>query len=207
MLSRDDATCYALKAPSTQLNSTFGCPSTALKHPEIIRPVYDVVLFGFEADVLEIRLAESVNLVKETILIESAYDHHGYKKPCAWNTILRYDARFSRFNNVRSKCLRDPPMSATLGAQPVDWKYEYYQQEMAQRFVKEHLPSQSIVMFGHVDEIPSRYIYTILATSHTLGPLPTNVAITNLHGHVAYAQPSIFGAVGHSTPHCNIFVL
>ena len=197
MLSRDDATCYALRAPSTQLNSTFGCPGTALTHPEIIRTVYDVVLFGFEADVLEIRLVESVNLVKETILIESAYDHHGYKKPCAWKTILRYDARFSRFNNVRSKCLRDPPMTATLGAQPVDWKYEYYQQEMARRFVKEHLPSQSIVMFGHVDEIPSRSIYTTLATSHTLGTLPTNVAITNLHGHVAYAQPSIFGAVGH----------
>ena len=55
---------------------TFGCLSTAFEPPEITRAVYDIVLFGFEADVLEIRLVESFNLVRETILIESAYDHH-----------------------------------------------------------------------------------------------------------------------------------
>ena len=197
LLRRDDAMCYALKAPPQQLNATFGCLSTAFEPPEIRRPVYDIVLFGFEADVLEIRLVESFNLVRETILIESAYDHHGYRKPCVWKTILKYDARFSRFNNVRSECLSSPPITATFGAQAVDWKYEYYQQKKAQRFVKKHVPSQSIVVFGHVDEIPSRSVYATLATSRTLGTLPTNVAITNLHGHIAYAQPSTFGAFGY----------
>ena len=98
---------------------------------------------------------------------------------------------------MRSECSSSPPITATFGAQAVDWKYEYYQQKKAQRFVKKHVPSQSIVVFGHVDEIPSRSVYATLATSRTLGTLPTNVAITNLHGHIAYAQPSTFGAFGY----------
>ena len=195
LLSRSEAACYALRAPPHPLNATFGCGTIDLPRP--VRRVYDVVLFGFEADTLEIRLVESFGLVSETLLIESTFDHHGHPKECVWKTKLKYEERFARFENVKSKCVTTPPKGAVAGAQTVDWKYESYQQQMATRFVKKHVDPRSIVVFGHVDEIPSRAVYTTLATAPTLKPLPTNVAITNLHGHVGYVHKSTFAANGH----------
>ena len=197
LMPRANATCYALKSPANALNATFGCASTAFDFPPLARKVFDVFLFGFEADTLEIRLVESFGLVSERLLIESAFDHHGHPKPCVWKTLLRYNERFARFKNVRSKCLTSPPKGAVAGAQTVDWKYEEYQQRMATRFVKKHAPPDAVVIFGHVDEVPSRAVYTTLATAPTLKPLPTNVAITNLHGHVGYVHKSSFTAHGH----------
>ena len=197
VLSRNESLCYAVKPPLHQLNSTFDCSPNNFNSPQIIRPVYDIVLFGFEADVLEIRLVETFGLVKKTVLIEASYDHHGYKKPCIWKEVLKKSKRFSMFKNVVSKCITKPPKGAILGKQKIDWKYEYWQQTMSEKFVKK-IKTKSIVVFGHVDEIPSRSVWEKIATSPTLGPMPTNVAITNFHGHINHAHMSIYGAHGHA---------
>lgn len=50
------------------------------------------------------------------------------------------------------------------------------------------------MVFGHVDEIPSRAVWHTIAGC--TGPLPTNVAITNMHGHVLRVADTPFRAKG-----------
>ena len=189
-MSKETALCYAIKPIVQPVRLDALSNKLDLK-----RPVYDIVLFGYEADTLEIRLVESHRLVRKTILIEAAYDHHGAPKPCIWKKYLATTPRFNQFN-VRSICVSKRPPLAIRGAQPIDWKYEWYQQSAAERVVK-RLASDAIVVFGHVDEIPLRSVWHQLATSDTLGNFPTNVAIRNLHGHIGYAVPSVYQAKGH----------
>ena len=187
--------CYALTPPTNPDIAVANCMPRPV--PDTIRSVYDVILFGFEADVLEIRLVESFGLVTQTLLIESVYDHHGHRKPCVWKTILRHDARFRKFTNVVSTCIRTLPKGVRVGAAPVDWQYEAWQNQKANHFVGRRVPEDSIVVYGHADEIPSRAVWLKLATAPSLGPLPTNVAITNLRGRFGYAHRSPFEAHGH----------
>jgi hypothetical protein len=152
--------------------------------------VVDVVMFGFEVDTLEIRLMESDGVVNNTVLIESEFDHHGHAKKCIFRDILRSSIRFKRFSVV-SICLSD---KLNRQWQPIDWNFETHQQNAASHVVAK-LPPKTIVTFGHVDEVPNRDVWLRIAKCQ--GDLPTNVAITNLHGHAQYESPSIYSAKGY----------
>lgn len=151
--------------------------------------VADVFLFGYEVDTLEMRLMETKDIVNKTILIESAFDHHGNPKPCVFRDIMQHTERFRGYT-VDAHCLRDRP---TRTWQAIDWNYEIFQMNAASRLVSE-LPADAIVTMGHVDEIPNSKVWWKLAKCS--GPLPTNVAIANLHGHAQYRSYSIYSAHG-----------
>lgn len=67
--------------------------------------VVDVFLFGYEVDTLEMRLLETKGIVNKTILIESAFDHHGIPKPCIFRDIMQHTERFRGYSvYVRIVC-------------------------------------------------------------------------------------------------------
>jgi hypothetical protein len=197
LLSREAALQLALTPPRTVLNATFDCPVSAFSLPvRKLRPVYDVALFGFEADTLEVRLVETFGLVTETILVESAFDHHGVEKSCIWEDILKHTARFQPFvNGVRSHCMRQLPREIQIAARRIEWRFETWQAKSVKTLVHT-LPQNAIVIFGHVDEVPLRHVWMRVATGN-LGVLPTNIAIKNLRGHAEKAHRSDFPARGY----------
>ena len=195
LLMKEEAIRLAVAEPPSRLNVKC-INKMKLKHRSTIdricnrtNYVADVFLFGYEVDTLEIRLLETKDIVTKTILIESAFDHHGNPKACVFRDIVRHTKRFRRYN-VDAHCLQDRP---TRTWQPIDWNYEMLQLDAASRLVGE-LPGDAIVTMGHVDEIPDSKVWWKLAKCS--GPLPTNVAVANLHGHAEYKSWSLYGARG-----------
>jgi hypothetical protein len=199
MLSREQAICYALKPPHGTPNASCAseyadenqqramdselCVAPARPRKQRV-PVYDVVLFGFEADTLEIRLLETAPFVTRTILIEAPFDHHGKPKPLVWRDLLRHTPRFrpftTRVDSVVANATEETTAALARGVGPLAWDFEIAQERASQAAVAS-LPRDAIVVFGHIDELPSARAWRTIRACD--GPMPTNVAIHNLHGH------------------------
>lgn len=200
MLGRDDALRLALTPPVAAIDHR--CMAN-LSESEVAvgrsctrqHTVIDMIMFGFEADTLEIRLLESRGIVNRTILIEAEFDHHGRPKPCVFTDILSAQPRYKGFA-VTAECLRRHRRPERSMAQPVDWEYEEVQTRAAADIAR-RLPADAIVTFGHTDEVPNRRVWS--EVKHCDGSLPTNVAVVNLMGLASSSTHSIYAARGH--PH------
>ncbi|GJQ14185.1 hypothetical protein GpartN1_g5976.t1 [Galdieria partita] len=117
--------------------------------------VYDIFLFSFEVDALEIRFHEMNELVDHFVLLESNIDHKGYPKPLLWN-ILKDDPRFLPFRSKVIHIVREVPLDSVRGDRnKIEWSFEHQSWEKALEFCR-FLPSHAIVILGFVDEIVSR---------------------------------------------------
>eukprot|EP00871_Galdieria_phlegrea_P002633 jgi/Galph1/3370/GphlegSOOS_G2034.1 len=119
--------------------------------------VYDVFMFSFEVDALEIRFHELDDLVDHFVIIESNVDHKGYPKPLLWKT-LQHDSRFSPFRSKVIHIVREADITfskANRSRNNVNWEFEVQTYEKALEFCR-FLPHDAVVILGFVDEVVSR---------------------------------------------------
>eukprot|EP01079_Euglenida_sp_SAG-EU17-18_P008602 gene8602-1537_t len=122
--------------------------------------VVDVVPFSCELDLLEIRLFELNQTVDVFVVVESTRTHHGHRKPLY---LAENFERFRPFANKIVPCVIDDSILSQFGPQPdsegpVDWRIE----RESRRFMWDKvtaalgdLPSDTLILHGDVDEIPS----------------------------------------------------
>ena len=80
-----------------QCNNQPGLSGAVLEKP---RKLVLMMLFGFEADTLEIALREQQDLVDRIFIVESTVTHKGLQKPLMWER-LKYTHRFSFVNDSK----------------------------------------------------------------------------------------------------------
>ncbi|GJD07103.1 hypothetical protein Gasu2_14820 [Galdieria sulphuraria] len=158
--------------------------------------VYDIFLFSFEVDALEIRFHELNELVDHFVILECNIDHKGYPKPLLWN-ILKDDPRFLPFRSKVIHIVREVPLDAVRGDRnKIEWSFEQQSWEKALEFCR-FLPSNAIVMLGFVDEIVSRQaLYeAIYCDPHPSYPLSFGIWFP--FGHLERAYKSDWPVEGH----------
>ena len=79
--------------PRTFRPPVFGCPHGQRERPKSVR-VFDLFLFSFELDVLEMRLYELNATVDAFVVVESPWTLRGAPKPLVYQ---RYASRFAAF--------------------------------------------------------------------------------------------------------------
>jgi len=181
------------------LRCTRGQPASSQNPIEI----YDIFLFSFEVDALEIRFHELDELVSHFVIVESNIDHKGYPKPLLWN-MLKHDPRFVPFRSKVIHVVRDVPLDSVQGNRSaIEWKFEQQSWEKALEFCR-FLPPQAIVMLGFVDEIVSRQaLYdAIYCEDHSPGSnitsaLPLSFGIWFPFGHLERAFRTDWPIQGH----------
>lgn len=125
-----------------------------LKKPcnHVNRYVHDVFLFSHEADTLEIRLYELYDVVDMFHIIESDFTFHGEKMEPFFTTKLQYQTRFKKFlPKIKTYVTHENYNTA----REINWKMEDEKQKYAISIIQQ-LPKDHLVIFGHVDELPSR---------------------------------------------------
>jgi beta-1,4-mannosyl-glycoprotein beta-1,4-N-acetylglucosaminyltransferase len=107
--------------------------------------IIDSFLFGWELDLLEMRLIEMNDFVDVFILIESNLTFQGESKP------LYYQENKDRFSKWSNKIISiNAPMPVTNNP----WEREYASRE-ALKMVINKFPANGIILHGDVDEIMS----------------------------------------------------
>ena len=119
---------------------------------DVNRSIHDIFLFSYEADILEIRLYELYDVVDTFHIIESDFTFHGDKIDPFFATKLQHQKRFKKFlpkiklYNMHKKYKH---------VNKVGWAMETDKMNYAVHIANE-LDPNSLVIFGHVDELPSR---------------------------------------------------
>ncbi|CEM33343.1 unnamed protein product [Vitrella brassicaformis CCMP3155] len=121
--------------------------------------IVDVVLFGYELDLLEIRFHELDDVVAHTVLLENELSMKGVPKPLMWQE-ARTQERFARFANRTSSAVvltRDTPVKKR-GL----WPWERATRQAAFRVVRMvdmqeglELDNDDVIIYGDLDEMPS----------------------------------------------------
>ena len=121
------------------------------------RPVYDLVTFNDEFLVLEMRMRELVSVVDFFVINEQPLTTSGSPKPMHFR---RNMARFAEFsaqiilvNETVPEHIRDP------------WDREYAGRVLGLNTVKKFAPSDALILFADVDEIPSCWTVHVLKHS------------------------------------------
>jgi hypothetical protein len=117
-----------------------------------------MLLFGFEADTLEIALREQADLVDRVYIVESTVSHQGLEKPLAWER-LRHSNRFGWLPAGRVRGLVVDDQLRTKDAREEQWRAEERQTDLALekvRRLESLLSGDDILVSGSVDEVLGR---------------------------------------------------
>lgn len=131
---------------------------------------FDVFMFNYELDVLEMRLTELQEVDNlQHVLIEATLDHQGHEKP------LYYDDNRSRFAAWNHRIVHVIAGSLPTAEQnPDPWSREHGQREHGRLGLVDAEPDD-VVMHGDLDEIPRAWVAAVDPGQVVLG--------TNMRDH------------------------
>ena len=151
----------------------------------------DVFLFGGgEVDTLEIRLHELYDVVDTFIAVTSNVTHKGEPAFDALRPLLR-TKRFERFRDKIE--IFEYGQTGVAAPEGVNFQFEAEKESAVSRYLMEKYDKKTLVIFGHVDEIPAREdVWKLANCAQPL--LPGNFGIWFPFGNVDYAFRSDFPA-------------
>jgi len=155
------------------------------------KQLLDVFLFGGgEVDTLEIRLHELYAVVDVFIAVTSNVTHKGEPAFDALRPLLR-TRRFERFRDKVE--IFEYGQTGVVAPKEVNFQFEIEKESAVSRYLGERYDNNTLVIFGHVDEIPAREDVWKLSNckQHSL---PGNFGIWFPYGNVDYAFKSDFPA-------------
>lgn len=165
--------------------------------------MFDCVLFFNELDVLEMRMNILDDVVERFVIVESTTTHSGLPKPLHF---VENDHRFKKFwpkisHMVCNGVLREDQHKHD---RQINWINENMQRDFALDVLKTYTPSDNLVMFSDVDEIPSpeKVLEGIELASKT--PSPISLPVTQCMYWLNYAMANSPGYRGPFI--CNPFV-
>jgi len=152
----------------------------------------DVFLFGGgEVDTLEIRLYELYDVVDAFIAVTSNVTHKGEPSFDALRPLLR-TKRFERFRDKVE--IFECGQSGVAAPEGVNFQFEAEKESVVAKYLAEKYGDDTLVIFGHVDEIPAREDVWKLTNCEGRRALPGNFGIWFPFGNVDYAFRSDFPA-------------
>jgi hypothetical protein len=115
--------------------------------------MFDCVLFFNELDLLEMRMNILDDVVERFVIVESTTTHSGIPKPLHF---VENDYRFQKFWPKITHIIYEGILKedAHLHATPINWNNENGQRNKALQVLQQHRPSDDLMMFCDVDEIP-----------------------------------------------------
>ena len=178
----------ALATGQATRNQTM-CPTRALDKP---KKIVDAFLFGGgEVDTLEIRLFELYPVVDQFLIVISNVTHKGER---AFNPIphLFESERFSVYQD-KVEILEHQQALGKPDVDAVRFLFEAEKEKVVREYVKRY-DDQTLVIFGHVDEIPARDDVWKLGSCNAA--LPGNFGIWFPYGNLGMAWRTDFPARG-----------
>lgn len=167
--------------------------------------IYDIVPFGFELDLLELRLAELHDVVDHFVVAEAPRGFGGMRKPLY---LQRNWTRFERFQAQMTPVVVDSEQLAQLYPRArrdhTDWigedalRTRLWQQ--VRHFV---LEPDAVAIWADVDELPPRWLIHLLR--HYECPLPMRVQAPAFRYHFGWRDPEATAGItifdAGSVPH------
>lgn len=157
--------------------------------------IVDLVPFGLELDVLELRLAQLYDLVDAFVVVESNRGYGGVAKPLV---LQRNLARFARFAPKLHPLVIDG--TALPGQRPshrtgTDWSVEMAHRASMWRAARPALMGdvETILISSDCDEIPPRHLLQWLRCHDV--PLPLRVRVPTLRYNLAWRDPRVFANI------------
>lgn len=187
--SEDEANAQ-IPSESKIRNDEYRCdPETARATPQ---QVLDVFLFGGgEIDTLEMRLYELHGVVDKFIAVTSNVTHKGEPAFDALRPLLQ-TKRFAKYRDAVE--IFEYGQTGAAAPEGVDFRYESEKESAVATYVSDKFDHQTLVIFGHVDEIPARE--DVWKVAHCERPLPGNFAIWFPFGNLDYGFRTDFPARG-----------
>jgi hypothetical protein len=146
------------------------------------KEIFDVFPFGGgEVDTLEIRLFELYDVVDKFIAVISNVTHKGDPSYDILRPLLAENGRLARFSDKIEVFENHQKLNATAGI----FQLEAEKEVVIARHLSSLYNDSTLVMFGHVDEIPARE--DVWRAAHCDVKLPGNFAIWFPYGNVEYA--------------------
>ena len=175
-------------SPLQRSDVQFACAAgKALDKPKVI---LDVFLFGGgEVDTLEIRLYELYPVVDAFIAVTSNVTHKGEAAFDALEPLLK-TARFEKFRNKVEIFKHE--QTGTAAPNGINFKFEVEKENAIARELAKRYDNTTLVIFGHVDEIPARE--DVWKVAHCETTLPGNFGIWFPFGNLDFAFRSDFPA-------------
>lgn len=180
----DDSSIALQPASSVQFECDAG---KTLDEP---RNIVDVFLFGGgEVDTLEIRLYELHPVVDKFIAVTSNVTHKGEATFDALESLLQT----ARFESFRDKVeIFKHAQAGAAAPNGVNFQFEAEKESAIARELAKRYDEKTLVIFGHVDEIPAREDVWKAARCETA--LPGNFGIWFPYGNLNFAFRSDFPA-------------
>lgn len=157
--------------------------------------IVDLVPFGLELDVLELRLAQLYDVVDAFVVVESNRGYGGVAKPLV---LQRNLARLARFAPKLHPLVIDG--SAPHGERPsrrlgTDWTGEMAQRASMWNAARPFLTSdtETIVVTSDCDEIPPRHLLHWIRMHDV--QLPLRVRVPTLRYNLGWRDPRVFADI------------
>ena len=163
--------------PRTFRPPVFGCPHGQRERPKSVR-VFDLFLFSFELDVLEMRLYELNATVDAFVIVESPWTLRGAPKPLVYQ---RYASRFAAFaSKIVHVVVPTRDLGAALNESRAQWDSDvFYGLQLAMQAagwerLRALAPQPTdLLVLGDVDEIPgARLMHELTACEPSAHELP-----------------------------------
>lgn len=157
--------------------------------------IVDLVPFGLELDVLELRLAHLYDVVDAFVVVESTRGYGGVAKPLV---LQRNLPRFARFEPKLHPIAITSELSST--AQPSHREGTDWSGEMAFRAAMWHAArpllssdTETIVIASDCDELPPRHLLHWIR--HHDVQLPMRVRVPTLRFNLGWQDPRVFADI------------
>jgi hypothetical protein len=157
--------------------------------------VYDVVPFGFELDMLELRLAELDDVVDRFVVAEASRGYGGMRKPLY---LQRNWSRFAPFHGKLEHVIVDADGLDALYPQArrerTDWRGEnFLRARIWERMRRLALEPGAVVIWGDVDELLPHWLIRLLKYYEC--PLPMRFRAPAFRYHFGWRDPEAYGYV------------
>lgn len=157
--------------------------------------IVDLVPFGLELDVLELRLAQLYDLVDAFVVVESDRGYGGVAKPLVLQRNLARLARFAP--KLHPLLVRGPAPSGVLPSRRLgtDWSGEMAHRVSMWRAARPLLTSgtETILISSDCDEIPPRHL--LYWIRHHDVELPLRVSVPTLRFNLGWRDPRVFADI------------
>jgi hypothetical protein len=185
--AREDEPDDSLNASASERFQCDDSGTTASSPKQLL----DVFLFGGgEVDTLEIRLYELHDVVDAFIAVTSNVTHKGEPAFDALGPLLQ-TKRFERFRDKVK--IFEYGQTGVAAPEAVNFQFEAEKERAVASYLAEKYHNETLVIFGHVDEIPAREDAWKLANCAGRA-LPGNFGIWFPYGNMDYAFRSDFPA-------------
>lgn len=174
--------------PSPSLGSLPRCEGQQIDQ----RGILDVFLFGGgEVDTLEIRLFELTDVVDKFIAVVSNITHRGEPSYDVLRQLLAENGRLARFSDKIEVFEVHQKLNESAGI----FQLEAEKGVAIARNLATRYNDSTLVIFGHVDEIPARE--DVWRVAHCDVKLPGNFGIWFPYGNIEFPFRSDFPARNH----------